>query len=45
LEAQIAIASLIRRWPALRLADLNPNWRHTFLLRGLRRLPVTFATN
>jgi pimeloyl-[acyl-carrier protein] synthase len=45
LEAQIAIASLFHRLPALRLADPTPSWRHTFLLRGLRSLPVTFAVN
>ena len=45
LEAQIAIASIFRRLPGLRLVDATPSWRHTFLLRGLRHLPVTFAVN
>jgi cytochrome P450 len=45
LEAEIAIGSLLRRLPGLRLADSTPSWRHTFLMRGLRRLPVTFGVH
>jgi len=45
LEAQIAIETLLRRLPGLRLVDATPSWRHTFLLRGLRSLPVTFTAH
>ena len=45
LEAQIAIESVIRRLPGMRLVDATPSWRHTFLLRGLRCLQVTFSAN
>jgi pimeloyl-[acyl-carrier protein] synthase len=42
LEAQIAIPTLLRRMPALRLGAAPPVWKETFLLRGLRSLPVVF---
>jgi cytochrome P450 len=39
IEAEIAIATLLRRLPQLRIDDLeSPEWRPTFVLRGLRRL-------
>lgn len=39
IEAEIAIATLLRRIPDLRLDDAkNPEWRPTFVLRGLKRL-------
>ena len=41
LEAQVAIPTLLRRLPDLRLADEVPVWKETFLLRGLQRLAVT----
>jgi cytochrome P450 len=42
IEAEIAIASLLRRFPDLRLDDpFNPEWRQTFVLRGLQRLPAS----
>jgi len=41
IEAEIAIATLLRRLPDLKLEDaVNPEWRPTFVLRGLMRLPV-----
>src|SRR5271170_4601162 len=41
IEAEIAIATLLRRLPDLRLDDAdNPEWRSTFVLRGLKRLPA-----
>jgi len=40
LEGEIALASLIKRLPNLRLADDEMDWRKTFTLRGLSRLPV-----
>jgi len=43
IEAEIAIATLLRRIPDLRLDDVeNPEWRPTFVLRGLRRLPASW---
>jgi len=45
LEGQIAFASLLRRFPELRLA-VEPGelrWRHGLVLRGLRELPVTLG--
>lgn len=41
IEAEIAIATLLRRLPDLTLDDVeNPEWRPSFVLRGLRRLPA-----
>src|SRR6202521_1452233 len=41
IEAEVAIATLLRRLPDLRLDDaVNPEWRPTFVLRGLKRLPA-----
>jgi pimeloyl-[acyl-carrier protein] synthase len=40
LEAQIAMAELLRRLPHLRLLDDHVRWRPTFGLRGLQALPV-----
>ena len=42
-EAQIAFATLLRRLPELRLDVEEPEWGGTFILRGLKRLPVAFA--
>jgi cytochrome P450 len=43
IEAEIAIASLVRRLPDLRLDDAeNPQWRPTFVLRGLKELPASW---
>jgi pimeloyl-[acyl-carrier protein] synthase len=42
LEAQIAIAALLRRAPELRLLDHKLNWRPTFVLRGLQSLEVAW---
>jgi cytochrome P450 len=43
IEAEIAIATLSRRIPSLRLDDAdNPQWRPTFVLRGLKRLPASW---
>jgi pimeloyl-[acyl-carrier protein] synthase len=40
LEAQLAIAALLRRYAQLRLVGERPRWRPTFVLRGLRALEV-----
>jgi len=43
IEAEIAISTLLRRLPELRLDDAgNPEWRPTFVLRGLKRLPSSW---
>ena len=43
IEAEVAIATLLRRLPGLRLDDPdNPDWRPTFVLRGLNRLPASW---
>jgi cytochrome P450 len=39
IEAEIAIATLLRRLPGLSLDDSDrPDWRQTFVLRGLKKL-------
>jgi cytochrome P450 len=41
IEGEIAIATLLRRLPDLELDDpWHPDWRPTFVLRGLNRLPA-----
>ena len=41
LEGQIALSSLVTRFPDLALADEQLAWNPTTTLRGLQRLPVT----
>ncbi|HYW86988.1 MAG TPA: cytochrome P450, partial [Chloroflexota bacterium] len=43
LEAQLAIGALLRAAPGLRLATDRPEWRKTFVLRGLAALPVAVS--
>ena len=42
LEARVAVAAILARWPTLRLADPEaaPRWREIPWFRGLERLPV-----
>ncbi len=43
IEAEIAISTLLRADPDLRLDDAaDPEWRPTFVLRGLKRLPASW---
>src|SRR5215475_12971290 len=43
IEAEVAIATLLRRLPELKLDDPdNPEWRPSFVLRGLKRLPASW---
>jgi cytochrome P450 len=43
IEAEIAIATLLRRLKGLRLDNIeNPEWRLSFVLRGLKRLPASW---
>jgi len=42
LEGQIAIPSLLQRFPDLKLATDKVEWNGALILRGLKALPVTF---
>jgi hypothetical protein len=43
IEGEIAIATLLRRFPKLKLDNPeHPDWRQTFVLRGLNRLPASW---
>ena len=42
LEGQIALTTLVRRFPTLQLATEDLRWRPAPILRGLEALPVTF---
>ena len=45
MEAQIAFAALLDRFPRVELREADPQWGHTLLLRGLRRLNVVLHKN
>ena len=43
LEAEVALTTLLRRIPNLRIDDVeNPKWRPTFVLRGLKELQASW---
>ena len=43
LEGEIAINTLLRRLPRLRIDDIeDPDWLQTFVLRGLNKLPASW---
>ena len=43
IEGEIAIATLLHRLPNLRLEEADhPDWRPTFVLRGLNKLPASW---
>src|SRR4029077_7597713 len=43
LEGEIAINTMLRRLPNLRIDDIeHPDWRQTFVLRGLNKLPASW---
>lgn len=42
LEGQVALGTLVSRYPHLRLAG-EPEWQANFTLRGLKRLPVVLG--
>ena len=42
-EAHVAFAALVDRLPGLQLSIDEPEWRATFVLRGLTSLPVRWA--
>jgi cytochrome P450 len=41
LECQIALGTLVRRFPQMRLAETELSWRPNVFLRGLERLAIT----
>ena len=42
-RGEIAISTLLRRLPDLKIDDVdNPEWRPTFVLRGLKSLPASW---
>jgi cytochrome P450 len=41
-EGQIALGTLLQRMPRLALGESTPAWRESSVLRGLKRLRVTF---
>ena len=44
MEGQIAFSTLLRRLPDLALETERLEWRENLGLRGLKALPVRFAT-
>ena len=40
-EAQIAIGQLVQRFPRLKQEEQQPQWSDSFVLRGLKALPVS----
>lgn len=40
LEGEIALSTLLTRYPELRLLDENPRWQENFTLRGIKALRV-----
>jgi cytochrome P450 len=42
LEGRIALSTIVRRFPSLRLAEGELRWRPAAVLRGLEALPLTF---
>ena len=43
IEAEVAISTLLRRFPTLRLDDAeHADWRPTFVLHGLKSLPASW---
>ncbi len=43
LEGQIAIGTVVQRFPRLRLVDQSPRWKRSLLFRSLETLPVYIA--
>ena len=43
LEGQIGVAALVKRLPDLALATAAPQWSDSFVLRGVKALPVRFG--
>jgi cytochrome P450 len=45
MEAQVAIGTLVRRFPDLELANDDPTWNGRIVLRGVTELPVAWSTD
>jgi cytochrome P450 len=43
LEGQVAIGTLVRRFPRIELATDQPEWNGRIVIRGLHRLPLTLT--
>ena len=43
LEGRVAIGTLARRFPRMRVIDPRPDWRPSFTIRGLRQLPLALS--
>jgi hypothetical protein len=43
-ETDVALTALLRRLPDLRLENGRPEWKGTFVLRGLKALPVALSS-
>jgi hypothetical protein len=43
MEAQVALGTLVRRFPDLELADERPRWNGRIVLRGLVDLPLAWT--
>lgn len=43
LEGQVALTTMLRRLPQMRLAVEEPVWHHSVVFRALQSLPITFA--
>jgi cytochrome P450 len=43
MEAQVALGTLVRRFPTLELVDESPRWNGRIVLRGVTELPVTWT--
>jgi cytochrome P450 len=41
-EAQISLSSLLKRFPKLRLETDTPEWGGTFIIRGVKSLPLSY---
>ncbi|MBO7745672.1 cytochrome P450 [Paenibacillus sp. MWE-103] len=40
MEGELALSALLSRYPRMRLADGEPNWRQSLLFRGLETMPL-----
>jgi cytochrome P450 len=44
LEGQVALATLLRRFPLLRLVNTRLQWHRNLVIRGLKALPIEFSS-
>jgi cytochrome P450 len=43
IETQIAVQTLIQRFPRMQLTEARVEWRHDYTFRSLKALPVNLA--